>query len=145
MILSELIEKYKIQHFTASEIFRKCSKIPPHEYVENIIPTLLIADAMRDDLGFGIRVNSAYRDPIHNKKIGGVSDSLHLIFNALDLAPADESGDLEEMKKWLRKDFYIPYKGINLNPNWCGMGLNYNSFVHIDTRGLHGRKAPARW
>lgn len=145
-MLKDLMTKHNIRHFTADEVLKKCSKIPPPEYEENIIPTLLVADAMRDDLGFPIAINSAYRDPIHNKEIGGKPHSLHLIFNALDLRPSDNDPEkLEEMKNWLRKDFYIPYESINIINNWMGIGFHYKTFVHIDTRGLMGRKAPARW
>ncbi len=145
-MLDNLLKKNKIRHFTAKEILAKCSQTPPPEYEENIIPTLLIVDAMRDDFGFPISIDSAYRDPVHNKKIGGKPKSLHLIFNALDIRPSDnDPSKLEQMKHWLRKGFLIPYNGINIIPNWTGLGLNYNIFIHVDTRGLMGRKSPARW
>jgi len=71
-----------------------------------------------------IRINSAYRSPAHNKKIGGARNSQHLHGRALDLVPP----------KGMSVDKF--YEIIRLNADDFGIrGLGkYKTFVHIDIR-----------
>lgn len=95
---------------------------------ENLItPELLeLVDSIREEFGHPLRVSSGYRCETHNKAVGGVTSSKHTLGLAADLVPM--SGDLEVLK------------GIadRLNPSG-GVGLNYKSFVHVDTRGSRAR------
>ena len=77
----------------------------------------------RNRLGKPIRITSAYRSPAYNKRIGGVSNSTHVRFNALDLV-TDKPAALYLLLLDLRREGL--FKG--------GLGL-YRSFVHIDSRG----------
>lgn len=145
MTLKDLMSD--IKYFTAEEVLRKCSKEPPEKLLPNIIPTLLVADHIRELCGFPLVIDSAYRDPEYNAKVhGSAPNSLHLQFNALDLRPAHWT--IENIGKLIsiaRKPLWkIPYKDKYITGKVMGIGL-YNLFVHIDTRGLLHRKAPARW
>jgi len=80
---------------------------------------------LRDISGKPIRINSAYRDPIYNAKIGGAALSMHKFGKAFDISLRGHS------KARLIRDAK--------EAGFTGMGVNYNSFLHVDT----GRKR--RW
>lgn len=61
--------------------------LPPADLWPNILPTLRMADAIRDLYGAPIRILSTYRSPAYNKAIGGAGQSYHTRFMAIDLAP----------------------------------------------------------
>lgn len=125
------LEKRKIKHFTADEVFYKgasdrrlgLNTEPPEHLWENIWKTIEVADKARAKHGKPIKIASAYRSPKYNKAVGGASKSQHTQFNALDLrttSPKQLHKILTEMRD--RGEF----KG--------GLGL-YKTFVHLDTRG----------
>lgn len=105
---------------------------PPRTAWSNIVPTLLVLDWLRLQVG-PLVVNSGYRDRRYNDAIGGEEASLHMAFNAIDfrsrlLRP-------EELARRLLEHPQAKHLGIGL----------YADFVHVDTRGLIRRAAPARW
>ncbi|MBR1487157.1 MAG: hypothetical protein IJ597_07890 [Synergistaceae bacterium] len=59
-----------------------------HHCGENEIEQKVInlAQKIRDFVGIPIKINSGYRCPIHNKKIGGVPNSYHVQGLAADLS-----------------------------------------------------------
>lgn len=136
-----LLESVGIKHFSAWEICRVGRranagpvqlKAPPVALWKNAIPTLQILDELREALG-PVIVNSGYRDPEYNKAVGGEKASLHMTCNAFDVSVIGKTP--KEVYDWL-----------DAHPNRVVMGLGlYSSFVHVDTRGLIGRPAPARW
>lgn len=76
---------------------------------------------VRDYFGKPIHINSAYRTPTYNKKVGGATSSQHVKGTAADIAingvpPKAIAALLEK---------YYPNSGIGL----------YDTFVHIDSRG----------
>lgn len=107
---------------------------PPRELWDNIIPTLGVQEWLRAETGGGpVDVSSGYRSPAYNAAIGGASLSTHKEFNAMDSLPRGWS-PLATAVKLLE------------HPQADKMGLGlYATFVHVDTRGLIGRVAPARW
>jgi len=72
-----------------------------------------------------IKVLSAYRTPVWNKKIGGARNSQHLHGRALDLRPP-RNVSVDEFYNHIKDlAMYIPaIKGIG----------KYKTFVHVDTR-----------
>ena len=89
-------------------------------------------EQLRADVGFGLRMTCGHRCPKHNAAVGGAEQSVHLDF-ATDLQPWDRDADkLAVLWAWATE------------ANFDGMGL-YNTFVHLDSRALLGRPAPARW
>lgn len=164
MTLQALLNKYEIKHFTEHEIRQVSSAIIPVHLYENIIPTLLVLDAMRKELGFPITLTDGFRtwedhERIYHDintervKLGKTliavpNSSAHLSFNALDSRPTDRGGiKLMEMKTWLKqfKESDIVYKDKKLNNSLMGIGFSYRTFVHSDTRYFIGRETPARW
>lgn len=94
---------------------------------ENIVPTLRIVDDLRDQLNSPIVLLSSYRNREYNQKCGGVIDSQHRFFRALDIAAAEHSP----------QTVYNILLERRREGKWTGgLGL-YPTFVHIDTRGYN--------
>ena len=129
-------------HFTAREVapVGRLTKgvplaVPPREVVQNaglLIHQLL--EWLRAEAGAVIDVNSWYRDPADNAAVGGAPRSLHLTGAAADV----NVRGLTPPEVALLVHHQCPIS------DQLGIGL-YRSFVHLDVRGLLGRKAPARW
>ena len=128
--LDEFLKDHGVKHFKAVEL--AASGLVPRKLWSNILPTVHYADLLRGVFGrTGVR--SGHRGPAHNARVGGTPSSLHLSFNALDLAPEDGSPG-----QW--KDFFFD-TGLS---QVGGLGL-YDDFVHIDTRFLVFGRTPAYW
>lgn len=89
---------------------------------------LELLDKIREEYGSPIVVTSGYRSEAHNRAVGGVSNSTHTLGLASDIKPLNkDSKRLVELQNICDR----------LNPNG-GVGF-YNSFVHVDTRGVRAR------
>lgn len=102
------------EHFSRDEFKCKCCG-----QIE-IDPKLLsYLECLRAALGhIPIYVNSGYRCANHNKKVGGVNNSLHLKGQAADIRI---NGDIRELALVADKIFKNN-----------GMGI-YKNFIHVDT------------
>lgn len=82
---------------TSKEYFENCPAVDlTEEQVHNVIKLLYVVNQLRDAWGKPLTVNSGYRNPEHNKKIGGAPRSNHLLCSAIDLGDKDGS-----LKAWL--------------------------------------------
>ncbi len=100
------------------------NNIPPKSLWENIGPTLVLADTLRNELGVKVTLLSVYRSRAYNNVVGGASRSQHMLNKAVDLkfdCPSEEAFALAER---LRSEGV--FKG--------GIGW-YPGFIHVDTRG----------
>lgn len=92
-----------------------------------IAPALVtILQKVRTHFGKAVTINSAYRTPTHNKKVGGAAYSQHLYGTAADIvvkgvAPKTVAAYVEKL---------MPKKG--------GIGI-YGTFVHCDVREVRSR------
>ncbi len=130
----KFLNAHPMKYLSASEILRPhfkrregvSSGVPPTELWSNIVPTLHVANKIRQRLNTPLRyVVSAYRSLAYNAKCPGASKySLHMQNRALDLVFDCSPRRAFDMADQLRKEGY--FKG--------GIGL-YNTFIHIDTRG----------
>ena len=77
-----------------------------------------------------IILTNAYRCPTHNKDVGGVSDSQHLLGKAADI----KVKELEPTEIYSVINTLIRYEYVTES----GMGL-YNTFLHYDIRGTYAR------
>ena len=121
-----MTKNFKIQEF---ECKGGCDM--PLEVYENIIKLASQLQFLRDYTGRPITINSAYRCPDHNAKVGGSKTSQHLLGKAADitiqsLKPAEVFVLIEDLI-----DMGHMLQG--------GLGL-YDTFVHYDIR-----KTKARW
>ena len=148
-IIDTLLENYKsYDEFMQAEI--------PLEAILNLINPLLIVEGMRKALKFPIGLTSTYRTFTHNANIGGVRNSLHLQGLAIDCQPQhfditkkQDRFKLDEMKHWIKKAHIFirlqdEVRNTSITESSFGIGF-YNSFIHIDTRGLVNRVSPVFW
>jgi uncharacterized protein YcbK (DUF882 family) len=121
------------KNFKLKEFECKCGCDMPLEVYENIIKLSSQLQFLRDYTGRPITINSAYRCPKHNKKVGGSKTSQHLLGKAADitiqsLKPAEVFMIIEDLI-----DMGHMLQG--------GLGLyEKKGFTHYDIR-----KTKARW
>jgi len=133
--LRTLLDDAGVEYFSADELVKHTRSdwpgprvFPPRErLLDHIVPTVKIADEIRDRWGGPVVVISGYRAPYYNDELVEGSDrSQHMDFRALDLRPTDgaidDFIDLVEQVVQARRD----------EGQIIGRGL-YPSFIHIDT------------
>lgn len=132
-----------ITNFSVAEILQGWEV--PEDLHPNIFPTLTVLQHLRTDYGKPIFISSVYRDKTYNKGVGGKSKSLHLVFNAIDFF-VEKSNDLKMLYNKLNKWDESGYFKFLPKPGSMGLGLYERQyFIHLDTRGVLNREAPARW
>ncbi len=82
-----------------------------------------MAQIIRDELGVPVKVNSGYRCPEHNKKVGGVKGSRHTLGHAADLSSSVGAKAMYAAIKKLHQEGKLPMLG------YC---IRYPSFCHVD-------------
>jgi len=111
-------------HLSLKELACKDGTPYPPEWGSCRLPVLRAAfEAVRASCGGRpIAVNSAYRSPSHNRKIGGARKSQHVEGRALDLRPP---------RGWTVRRFHAHIR--DHHPEVRGLG-RYRTFVHVDVR-----------
>ena len=109
------IGRLGLNHFGYKELlvgrYRALNGPPPLRLWDNIVPTILVVDALRSHLGKSIKLISAYRTEAYNdpsKNAGRAPRSQHQAFSALDIrvtgmAPAAVAKILES---WQDKEWF---------------------------------------
>lgn len=128
----------KSKYFTLEELLtsstaRKYSieNLPSFEIVERLNKLALFLDGLREAWGSGIRVTSGFRNDALNKKVGGVSNSVHKIGWAVDIVPSN--GKMTEFKRfvknWIKdKDFdQLILEKDKKGNEWVHLGLFGNN------------------
>lgn len=87
-----------------------------------------ILEDIRNHFNAPIIINSAYRTPEWNSRVGGTKNSFHIKGMAADIRVKGHSS--REVAK------YIAYE---LMPDWGGV-IRYTNFVHVDVRAKMYRK-----
>ena len=95
----------------------------PEALIPNVKELAKNLQVLRDEIGETLTINSGYRSPAWNKKIGGVKNSMHLKAMASDLVC--KSLTPKQLKAVIEK---LIKEGKMKNG---GIGL-YPSFVHYD-------------
>lgn len=101
MSLQEFLDDHGIRHFGAHELLSRTPEsrdktiVPPEHIWPHIIPTLELADEIREIMGAPVHVWSGYRTPEYNDHVGGSPTSEHLRFRALDLHVPDQYARLK--------------------------------------------------
>lgn len=115
------------KNFSFSEFDSKDGAKMPVAVKQNIRKLAKNLQVIRDTVGKAVHINSAYRSPEHNKKIGGVPNSQHVLGNAADIRidgmTPKEVGTLLEK---LIKEKKISEGGIGVYPT--------HGFTHYDIR-----------
>ena len=85
---------------------------------------------MRDIVGSAFTINCAARCPVHNAKVGGAPRSQHRSTEIIQSTAFDISlsgHDKQEMIKAAEE------------AGFGGIGINYQTFIHVDDRGYRAR------
>ena len=120
-------------NFSKSEFECKSGEEMPLDVLENVKLLAIQLQKIRDYVGKPIRINSAYRSEAHNKAIGGVKTSQHILGKAADITidtftPDEVVSIIENMlTNEMLGGFYIG-----------GLG-SYNTFTHVDIRDKKAR------
>ena len=81
------------EHFTLGEMtkssHRNIYNVPTHEVIYNLKNLCKWLEVLRERSGGPVSINSGYRSPQLNKKVGGVPTSNHLTGCAADIRVAD--------------------------------------------------------
>lgn len=111
------------ENFSLAEFACKDGTPVPEELIPNTQELANNLQVLRDHLGEPIHINSGYRTPTYNKKIGGKPASMHLQAGAGDLTV--KSLTPKQLKATIEK---LIKEGKMKNG---GIGL-YPGFVHYD-------------
>ena len=116
--------------FHISEFESRDGSKMPNRVLINIIELAKNLQIIRNYITKPLHINSGYRSPEHNKKIGGVENSKHTLGLAADISVKGLSP-----KKLARIIRRLIHKG---EIKQGGLGL-YHGFVHYDIRGHKAR------
>ena len=118
------------EHFSESELSCHCCG----KGVEKINPRLLeLLEQLRANVGGPLEISCAYRCPSHNREVGGVDNSQHVLGNAADVQTPDyEWCHTPEQLKWFCEQ--LPFDGVGI----------YSWGCHVDVRN-GGVNAGYRW
>jgi len=118
------------EHFNREEFRSKDGAHFPYEAQKNLPILAEQLEVLREHFQKPIKVNSGYRSPQHNAKVGGAENSQHLLGKAADIViegiSPDEVADAIE--------FLIDSKMMKQG----GLG-RYETFTHYDIRGKKAR------
>lgn len=118
------------EHFSREEFRSKDGAFFPKHAQENLQILAEQLEVLREHFQKPITINSGYRSPEHNAKIGGTENSQHLLGKAADIVidgiSPDEVADAIE--------FLIEGKMMKQG----GLG-RYVDFTHYDIRGKKSR------
>ena len=117
-------------NFSLDEFKCKDGSEIPNDVLPNIIELAKNLQVLRDAIGKSITINSGYRSPKYNAKIGGVKDSQHVKGKASDLRVAGMTP----------KEVALVIEGLieSKKMKQGGIGI-YPNFTHYDIRGTKAR------
>lgn len=118
------------ENFELIEFVCKDGSAVPEQYMMNVLTLAENLQVLREELGEPVRINSAYRSPNYNKRIGGAKNSKHLLAQAADITvkgktPKQLAAIIERL---------ISQRKMKQG----GLGV-YPGFVHYDVRGTKAR------
>lgn len=88
--------------------------------------------AIRDHYQRPVKINSGYRTPSYNRRVGGVKGSFHTRGLAADFR-------VEGIEPWQIKTDIDAGWVAGVDPDRIGLGYYPGRFIHIDVRGHRGR------
>lgn len=106
-----------VNYFKWGEVNKNFSRYVPIKFRGNCVKLGKVLDSIREDFDSPININSWYRDPLTNKKVGGKENSWHIQCLAADFVVKGYS--TRQVQKYL------------LSRNLGGTGY-YPSWNHID-------------
>lgn len=103
-------------HFSPFEIACACCNT-----VRLDTEAMAALERSRKVLGRPLIINSGYRCPVHNGRVGGASKSQHLWGRAFDI----NTRSMSDLERW-------EVIQVTAQEGFAGLGL-YRDFIHVDT------------
>jgi len=102
----------------------------PTEVQLNIAELAVQLEIIRSHFNAPVTINSAYRSPEHNRKIGSNDSSQHILGKAADIVVKGVApDDVYDAIEFLISEGLVKEGGLG----------RYNTFTHYDTRGTRAR------
>lgn len=121
----------RTKHFSMAEFVCRDGTPVPRKYWANTQRLMEQLEVLREQLGGArIEVNSGYRSPKYNKRIGGASGSKHKLGMAADIMVAGCS------PKDVADEIVVLIQRGKMKQGGLG---RYRSFTHYDVRGKRAR------
>jgi uncharacterized protein YcbK (DUF882 family) len=117
------------RNFSISEFACKSGAPTPADVRANLQILAENLQVLRDEIGMPISINSGYRSPAHNQRVGGAANSTHLRGLAADIRCAMPPAQLAATIERLIASGRMKQGGLKA----------YNSFVHYDCAGKRRR------
>jgi len=118
------------KNFKKHEFECNCGCEMPDDVYSNVIKLAGELQKLRDIFDVPFTPTNAYRCPEHNKAVGGVSRSMHLLGLAADLQiPEIEPHEVAGVIETLMDNGEVLMGGVG----------RYNTFTHMDIRGSRAR------
>lgn len=117
-------------NFQLKEFNSKDGAAMPFDVCTNVMDLIVQLQVLRDYVGVPIYINSGYRSPKHNKKVGGSPNSQHLLGKAADIVVKGmEPKEVADTIEKLIKEGKMKQGGLG----------RYETFTHYDIRGTKAR------
>lgn len=118
------------ENFSLDEFACKDGTSVPNQYLENVIDLANNLQILREKLQCPIHINSGYRSPDYNVKIGGVKNSQHMLAKAADITCRDYTpAEVATVIETLIAAGKMKEGGVG----------RYKGFTHYDVRGTYSR------
>ena len=132
----KLSQHFKLGEFTKSN-HPEVYNIPSHVAIENMKRICGWLEVLRDRYGAPIIINSGYRSPQLNKKVGGVSTSNHVTGCAVDIrcSGAEQAIDYAYILKAYSKEIQQDFDELLIEKNKYGC-----YWVHFAVRPSGNRR-----
>jgi len=117
------------KNFSIEEFQCRCGCNMPEFVKKNVIELAENLQIIRDEVG-RLDLTNAYRCKDHNSDVGGSTSSQHLVGKAADVkSKSIKPKEMAQIVNDLMKNEKIKTGGIGI----------YNTFTHIDIRGVRAR------
>lgn len=128
----KLTENFSLEEFERSDTATKygiCNKIPS-DLMENVQELAKLLQVIRKYWGSPIKINSGFRSPELNKKVGGAKNSSHLYAAAADITATNkkDNAKLFNLIKTLMDRGIIEFRSLI----WEKGDKNCPSWIHLD-------------
>ena len=132
----QLSEHFALGEFTKSN-YPEVYNIPSHVAIENMKRICGWLEVLRDRYGQPIVINSGYRSPQLNKKVGGVATSNHVTGCAVDIrcSGAEQAIDYAYILKAYSKESQQDFDELFIEKSACG-----SYWVHFAVRPKDNRR-----
>ena len=137
-----------MKNFRINEFLCHCGcQLPPEarQNIEALVAEVL--DPVREAYGKPIYVNSGYRCEAHNRKVGGVLRSQHLVGEAADIRPGTlipasepESPAHKEIPHQVRNEALMTLAKIIVSQGKFDQLIFYPTFLHVSYKRTGGNR-----